>query len=190
MRCPKGHIVELTFDDWRKRQLCPECQKYIGAERNKLPDPNPAAYRVLALDAATGTTGWSIFDNGKLIAYGTFVARQTDEATARIDQVKKWMENICEKCKPDFVGIEDIQFQKNIIIFKTLANLQGELKNALYERGLPFAFTNSSSSIPMPSSIISKRIIDLLVFSSKKISTSPAHVSKVSGRCFSGVGIF
>ena len=145
MRCPKGHIVELTFDDWRKRQLCPECQKSIGAERNKLPDPNPAAYRVLALDAATGTTGWSIFDNGKLIAYGTFMARQTDEATARIDQVKKWMENVCEKCKPDFVGIEDIQFQKNIIIFKTLANLQGVLENALYERGLPFAFTNSSS---------------------------------------------
>lgn len=145
MRCPKGHIIELTFDEWRKSKLCPECQKSVGVERNKFPAPNPAAYRVLALDAATGTTGYSIFDNGKLISYGTFVARQTDDATTRINQVKKWMENVCEVCKPDFVGIEDIQFQKNVIIFKTLANLQGVLKDTLYERGLPFALTNSSS---------------------------------------------
>lgn len=110
------------------------------------PRTDKNAFRVIALDAATGTTGYSIYDDKTLVAYGTFNTHG-EEPAARINQVKHWLDKICCKCKPDAVGIEGIQYQTNVKMFQTLANLQGVIQDYLYENRdkYKYKFANSSS---------------------------------------------
>ena len=37
-KCPQGHNVETTYDEWRKYKICPECHKTLtnSVERNKI----------------------------------------------------------------------------------------------------------------------------------------------------------
>lgn len=146
-KCPKGHEVSITYEDWRKHHNCPECLKAEAdnVRRNKLPKKT-TAFRVLALDAATGTTGYSIYDDKKLVAYGTFTTLHTEDPAPRINQVKKWLEEICETCQPDAVGVEGIQYQKNVKMFQTLANLQGVIIDFLYENRNKYKYKVASSS--------------------------------------------
>ena len=65
-------------------------------------------YRVLSLDAATGTTGWSIFDNKKLTSYGTFTTNSEHPTAQRINEVKKWLETNLRVWQPNSVGVENI----------------------------------------------------------------------------------
>ena len=102
MVCPKGHIIQA--------KLAAKASK-----RNKLPQKNNNVYRILALDAATGTTGYSIYDDKQLIAYGTFTTQYSDDSTDKINQVKKWVDEVCQVCAPDAIGIENIQYQKNTV---------------------------------------------------------------------------
>ena len=110
--CPKGHPVNDTYDNWRKKRECPICSKAAAKAsiRNKIPESNPNVYRILALDAATETTGYSIYDDKKLVAYGTYTVDYTNDSTARINKMKHWLDEVCKQCKPDAVGIEGIQY--------------------------------------------------------------------------------
>lgn len=70
--------------------------------------PKPAnAYRLLALDQASHTTGYAIFDNGALVKYGRFHTDLDDEI-ARDSLIKSWFVSMLTNWKPDFVGIEGI----------------------------------------------------------------------------------
>ena len=137
MVCPKGHAIQETYENWRKKHECSACAKAAAklSIRNKIPPANPNAYRILALDAATETSGYSIYDDGKLVAYGTFTVAYTNDSTARINQVKHWLDSICAECKPNVIGIEGIQYQQQhgVKTFQTLANLQGVLLDYCYE---------------------------------------------------------
>ena len=135
--CPKGHQVSISYDEWRKKHACPECSKIAASAsiRNKIPVANPNVYRILALDAATETTGYSIYDDKQLTAYGTFTVPYINDSTARINQVKHWLDEVCSECKPNAIGIEGIQYQQQhgVKTFQTLANLQGVLLDYCYE---------------------------------------------------------
>lgn len=135
--CPRGHQVQLTYDNWRKHKQCPECERILAEKdiRNKLPArTNPDTFRILALDAATTVSGYSLYEDGKLIAYGTFSATAFD-STERINSVKCWLKEVCRSTDPDAIGIEQIQYQHNagVKTFQTLANLQGVLLDFCYE---------------------------------------------------------
>ena len=67
--------------------------------------------RVLALDQATNVSGWSIYDNKELIAYGKVEFTQTN-TIERISKVRQWLINMIENWKPDKIALEDIQLQK------------------------------------------------------------------------------
>jgi hypothetical protein len=41
-------------------------------KKNKVPIKEIDTQRILALDAATNITGYSVYDNGTLISYGTY----------------------------------------------------------------------------------------------------------------------
>lgn len=148
--CPKGHPVNDTYENWRKKHECPTCTKVAAKAsiRNKIPDANPDVYRILALDAATETTGYSIYDDKKLVAYGTFTVDYTNDATARINQVKHWLDWVCDICKPNAIGIEGIQYQqqRGVKTFQTLANLQGVLLDYCYEHKDQYKYDLVSSS--------------------------------------------
>lgn len=147
-KCPKGHITSQTYEDWRKFHRCPECEKSDRKiVRNQLVPPTPGCHRVLALDAATGTTGWAIFDDKKLTSYGTFTTDITLSTTERINCVKKWLAQNLQVWKPNAVGIENIQYQqqRGVKTFQVLANLQGVLVDYLFENGYDYLVAGSST---------------------------------------------
>ena len=146
-KCPKGHDVETTYDEWRRYKICPECHKTLttSVERNKiLPRSDVAAFRVIGLDAATGTTGYSVYDDKKLTSYGTFTTDATKDATARINELQIWLDQAIYTWKPDAVCVENIQLEKNVKMFQTLANLQGVICDYLYENDIEYILVYST----------------------------------------------
>lgn len=54
-------------------------------KKNKIPPKDEDTQRILALDAATGTTGYSIYDDKVLVGYGTFKTSASQPAVERIN---------------------------------------------------------------------------------------------------------
>ena len=139
VKCPNGHEMETTYEEWRHYKRCEECLAADPYRQKKSKAKTEGTTRILALDGATNTTGYSIYDGTQLIRYGTFTARG-DDITKRINEVKYWVKSMLEQWKPDFVGLEHIQLQMNtyngaqqVEVYRKLANLQGVLMDALYE---------------------------------------------------------
>ena len=146
MQCPEGHKQLQTYAHWRKYMICDQCMAGDPYKiKNKVPKKKIETNRVLALDAATGITGYALFDDDTLIYYGTFKADKDLPADARINSVKQWLITALNEWQPDNVGIENIQLQslgKNGIYqvetYRTLANLQGVLLDTLFEKQIPY----------------------------------------------------
>ena len=151
MICPKGHKQYRTYKDWRKHPICEIClagDPFKG-KKNNVPAKEADTYRLLALDAATNVTGYAVYDNERLVAYGTFKATAAKDTTERINEVKLWLEAAVREWNVDFVGIENIQLQGytehgttqlQVETYKVLANLQGVIADILYELQIPFGF--------------------------------------------------
>lgn len=150
--CSEGHRVYVPWKKIRHKRECPICKDNIYKEQNGKIIPKPKGVtRILALDQATYITGWSIYDSGKLIKYGTFETNYSNEIQ-RDNIIKMWLISMIENWKPDFIGLEDIQLQDlgkkgniyaadNVVgiqTFKTLAHLQGILMEAIYEKKIPY----------------------------------------------------
>ena len=143
MQCPAGHKQEQTFDQWRKHKICDACMAGdpYKVKKNKVPQKGTNVQRILALDAATSITGYSIYDDKVLVGFGTFKTNSNYEATERINQVKNWLKAAIHTWEPDFIGLENIQLQKygtkatdvQVKTFQTLANLQGVLLDIIFE---------------------------------------------------------
>lgn len=155
MICPKGHKQSRTYRDWRKHPICEEClagDPFKG-KKNSVPIKKIDTFRLLALDAATNVTGYSVYDDNQLVAYGTFKADSNKDATERINEVKLWLEAAVKEWQPDRVGIENIQLQGykssrgfeqlQVETYRVLANLQGVIADTLYELQIPFDFAYS-----------------------------------------------
>lgn len=145
--CPNGHQVFTPWQKIRTRRDCPVCkqQTFQQVDNQILPKPKGAT-RILALDQATKVTGYSIFDDGKLVKVGTFTTTSDDEI-ARCASVKNWFLSMIQSWKPDHVGIEGIQYQAKVFdgdtvgsvtLFQTLAHLQGILLITCHEQGVPY----------------------------------------------------
>ena len=146
--CNEGHRVYSTWKKMRNKLECPICKKNKYIEIDTKVIPKTKEKRVLAIDQATRTTGYSIFDGQKLITYGTFNTTLSSDI-ARYLEIKNWFINILHNWKPDYVVIEGIQFQATstkdgekhsmgITVFETLARLQGILMLACYEENIQF----------------------------------------------------
>lgn len=145
-RCPQGHIVNTSWKKVRENFTCPICkqaEEYYGSIEIK--PKSKGVTRVLALDQATNVSGWSIYDNKELIAYGKVEFTQTN-TIERISKVRQWLINMIENWKPDKVALEDIQLQKftnkygreneAVTSYKVLAQLQGALGITSLEKGI------------------------------------------------------
>ena len=142
MKCPKGHIQHQTYSHWRKYMTCEECMAGDPYKiQNKVPQKKIDCIRVLGLDAATGITGYSIFDNDILVNYGTYKADKSLPTEERINNVKKWLAAALEEWQPDYVGIENIQLESygrdktsfQVKTYNALARLQGVLLDTCFE---------------------------------------------------------
>lgn len=153
VKCPENHLNLVSFKKWRTGKYeCPICKQ------NEYYKPSGAAtqkkgYRILAFDQASITSGWSVFDQDKLISYGKWSSDGKD-SIERIGQTKGWFASSILKWKPDKVILEDIQLQKftatngegdAVLTYKKLAHLQGVLMNYLYENQIDFQVVSPST---------------------------------------------
>lgn len=146
LKCPNNHIVKITYEDWRKssNHECPICIKQPFIKLNEK-NIRKKGQRILALDQSTHISGWSLYENGQLINYGSWEATE-QKSTARISSIKAWVAYMIEKFSIDTLILEDIQLQKftkeqggeevAVLTYKKLAHLQGVLKNYCYENGI------------------------------------------------------
>lgn len=107
MECPEGHRQFQTFGNWRKHPTCEKCMAGdpYRVKKDKVPPKRIDAYRILALDAATNVTGYSVYDDDTLVSYGTFKTNNEKNVTERINEVKKWLLNMIKTIEPDFIGV-------------------------------------------------------------------------------------
>lgn len=143
-KCPQGHIVNSSWKKVRENFLCPICEqakKQYGAVEIK--SKTKGKTRILALDQATNISGWSIYDNKELVAYGKIEFTQSD-TIERMSKIRQWLVNMIENWKPDKIALEDIQLQKfankygreegAVTTYKVLAQLQGTLMVTIFEK--------------------------------------------------------
>lgn len=92
--------------------------------------------KILALDQASRTSGWSVFENGKLVTYGKFTVDDTDFGL-RLQKIRNKVKSLIETHNPDEVVFEDIQLQanqgNNVDTFKKLAEVFGVIYELLTE---------------------------------------------------------
>lgn len=138
--CAEGHKVYAPWKKIRTKRECPVCkQNQFKQNVNIIKPKTKGENRILALDQASHITGYSIFDGPNLISYGTFEAKETDEAK-RFHEIKLWLISMIENWQCDIIGIEGIQYQQNmgVTTFQTLARLQGILMDLCIELNIPY----------------------------------------------------
>lgn len=145
-RCPQGHIVNATWKKVRENFICPICnQEKDEIVKIEIKTKPKNVTRVLSLDQATNITGWAIYDNKDLIAYGKIKFTQID-TFERMSKMRYWLLNMIENWQPDKVSLEDIQLQKfttrtgkeneAVTTYKVLAQLQGVLAVTCFEKNI------------------------------------------------------
>lgn len=138
--CSEGHKVFTTFKKVRDKWECPVCAANQYKEpTHTIKAKKSGVRRVLALDQASYTTGYAIFDNEELIDYGIFETQLNNEVE-RFNMVKMWLISMINNWKPDYIGLEGIQFEQKfgVTTFQTLARLQGILMECCFELKVPF----------------------------------------------------
>ena len=143
MVCPRGHKQTQTYKQWRKHPVCEVCMAGdpFKGKKNKVPPKRVDARRILALDAATNVTGYAVYDDKELVAFGTFKADESKDLTARINEVKKWLIAALDEWSVDFLAAEDIQLQSygkgssqlQVKTYNALARLQGVIQDVAFE---------------------------------------------------------
>ena len=69
--------------------------------------------RTLALDQASRTTGWAVFDNKKLIGFGHFSISANKSMGERLDSFIREFNVLIETYHPEKIYFEGIQYQNN-----------------------------------------------------------------------------
>lgn len=143
--CPEGHRVYASWKKIRQKRECPVCKEtYIKLNEQKIIPKKKGCRRTLAIDQATYTSGWSIYDGKELVKFGIFNTTLNDEI-ARDNALKNWLVSMINNWRPDYIAIEDLHFQEksdkgqrmSVTVFKMLARLQGVLMETCYEYKIP-----------------------------------------------------
>lgn len=81
--------------------------------------------RLLALDQASRVTGVAIFDDDKLVKYGTFEIKSNQELGKRLTQFLENLDKLYAAYHFDAIAYEDIQLQMgNVETYRKLAYIQ------------------------------------------------------------------
>ena len=111
---------------------------------------------ILALDQASRTTGWSVFQENELVASGTFTYAD-DDFSLRLVKIRKKVIELIEQYNINKILLEDIQLQEdaknNVVTFKTnnvttykaLAEVLGVLEELARELNIPHELVHSQT---------------------------------------------
>lgn len=81
---------------------------------------------VCGIDASTSCTGWSIFDNGRLMAYGA-IKPKGDDWRDRVMVLTMDIFHIFKQYRPEMLYIEDIPMKKGSLTIEKLGAVQGAI---------------------------------------------------------------
>lgn len=102
--------------------------------------------KIICLDQSTKITGYSIWDNKQLVDYGTLESNPKEKnPIERMKQQYDLIKKLFEDKNPDYIVIEDTQFQNNYKTYSQLSNLQGVIFSILFERNKPFTIIEPSA---------------------------------------------
>jgi len=125
--CANGHQVDASLKSVRNPNFkCPYCDgaASLGTITSTTTPPLKSGHRIVAIDNASNNAGISVFDDGQLVFYHLY--HFEGETIDRLVKNRKLLEDTIIKIwQPDLVVLEDIQYQNNILTFKTLAMLLG-----------------------------------------------------------------
>ena len=139
IKCEQGHLVETSFADFRKPSFtCPVCDQSINFINPHAVPAKNGAFRVIAFDQATERFGLSIFDDGKLVFYSLYTF--SGDLVHRLTKIRKFIQEfVINSWEPDYIVMEDIQYQQNgILTFKVLAMLLGVVQEICCEHNIDF----------------------------------------------------
>lgn len=104
--------------------------------------------KILALDQASRTSGYSVFENDKLVTSGKFTFEDQDMGL-RLKKIRQKVESLIDEHSPDTLVLEDIQLQKtvgnNVVTYKVLAQVIGVLTELAAEKELKYELVHSST---------------------------------------------
>jgi Holliday junction resolvasome RuvABC endonuclease subunit len=150
-RCPEGHLITITLKAFRAHPICPTCKntslskQAIKLNGSGVVTKSKDINRSLALDQSSQKTGFSIWDDDKLIEYGTI--NFTDEKPeVRMLQEKQWILSMIETWHIDVVGIEEIFLNPHMPqVYKVLSGTYYVLLVMLVENKIKY-FTISPAT--------------------------------------------
>ena len=102
---------------------------------------------ILALDQASRTSGWSVFQEDKLIASGTFTY-DDDDFSLRLVKIRKKVFSLIHEYCINKILLEDIQLQgqtNNVTTYKALAEVLGVLEELARECEIPHEIVHSQT---------------------------------------------
>lgn len=102
---------------------------------------------VLALDQASRTTGYAVFQGDRLIASGTFTYDDSD-FSLRLVKIRNKVTSLINEYSINKILLEDIQLQgqtNNVTTYKALAEVLGVLEELSRELGIPHELVHSQS---------------------------------------------
>lgn len=103
--------------------------------------------RLLALDQASRTSGYAIFEDDQLVESGTFTLK-SDDIGERLVQYRQYLSELTDKYEIDQVAFEDIQMQgqvNNVQTFKVLAEVFGVTQEFLAEQNYFYHIVSSNT---------------------------------------------
>lgn len=104
--------------------------------------------KILALDQASRTSGYSVFDGNELVDSGKFTFEDQNMGL-RLKKIRQKVESLIDQYSPDVLVLEDIQLQKavgnNVVTYKVLAQVIGVLTELAAEKELKYELVHSST---------------------------------------------
>ena len=102
---------------------------------------------ILALDQATRTTGWSVFQEDQLVTSGTFTF-EDDDFALRLVKIRNKVISLTEQYNINKILLEDIQLQgqtNNVETYRQLAEVRGVLCELAREMDIPHEIIHSQT---------------------------------------------
>lgn len=92
---------------------------------------------ILAIDASSKSSGWSVFEDNKLIEYGCITASSTD-LIKRIQKMIEGFDSILSKYKVNKIVLEEVRpdtgYNSNTNVWKALTWLQAAIAFLVHEK--------------------------------------------------------
>lgn len=102
---------------------------------------------ILALDQASRTSGFAVFQQNQLIASGTFTY-DDDDFALRLVKIRNKVISLIEEYNINQILLEDIQLQgqtNNVETYRKLAEVRGVLSELACEKHIPYEIIHSQT---------------------------------------------